>query len=578
MRFLSKTLPNLTPLVAVQLLFLAACSKSPDLWGGPQISQPRNQLTVKQLMADTLQPYVDYSFYSMPAWATPAPLEFSGEIAIAQTTLQYDINRPFYEGENRFPQLNIQFTSYNGALIPLQQEFLLNAPGAADSWNILVGPGRTWQEPEDGDWCRASFPLSLTDSYIGQVKNCVATFVYNADSISNICLQCSQETADYNDGSVGNIRATLPAKFQSKPLPNAALAIDEYLHNQANLLPVEPLSTIDANQELANYFSKTKYTSAPTSLGALVYNNTLYLHPPATRHGDYPYPNEMRHGVYSVSKTLTGALALFYFAERYGIEIMQESVAQYVPALSNLPEWQGVTFSQTLNMVSGTNGGEDAERMLNTMVTPRTSAEIIANIATLGATEYQAGEAFNYASTNLFVLSCALQNYVQQKEGGTTNYWQLVQNNVLNPLGISDFTLLKTVETDSLQAIPLLGYGALPTAQHAAKIALLFSNFGQYNGQQLISKELCKQALQPNYWDGISTNNDDRGNTYKHSFWWSTQKVNNCKIEVAYMLGYGANYIWFFPNSVIAIRFMDEYTMNFKPLVKAVEQIESSCQ
>jgi hypothetical protein len=43
------------------------------------------------------------------------------------------------------------------------------------------------------------------------------------------------------------------------------------------------------------------------------------------------------------------------------------------------------------------------------------------------------------------------------------------------------------------------------------------------------------------------------------------------------MLGYGGNYICFFPSGVIAIRFMDEYDMDLRELVKRVERIRPWC-
>jgi hypothetical protein len=42
------------------------------------------------------------------------------------------------------------------------------------------------------------------------------------------------------------------------------------------------------------------------------------------------------------------------------------------------------------------------------------------------------------------------------------------------------------------------------------------------------------------------------------------------------MLGYGANYVWFFPSGLTAVRLMDEYDTDFKDLFKGVEKIRSS--
>ena len=55
----------------------------------------------------------------------------------------------------------------------------------------------------------------------------------------------------------------------------------------------------------------------------------------------------MRHAVYSVTKSMAGALSMFYLAERYEVEIFDALIPEYVPALRDHPAWQGVTFSHT---------------------------------------------------------------------------------------------------------------------------------------------------------------------------------------------------------------------------------------
>jgi len=58
----------------------------------------------------------------------------------------------------------------------------------------------------------------------------------------------------------------------------------------------------------------------------------------------------------------------------------------------------------------------------------------------------------------------------------------------------------------------------------------------------------------------------------------SDVRAGNCCVEVTYMLGYGANYVWFFQSGVVAFRFMDEYDLDYNDLVQSVETIRSSCQ
>ncbi len=568
-------LKTLSVLLYIALL-LNSCQKKPVLWSGPQLTPPRDQLTAEQLLAEDPLPLIDMSFFARPAWAQPSPLRFSGAISFDETEIIYPIERAYYPGENVFPAITFDFISNQDELIPIRQEILANSLQSKDAWNVLVGTGEIWKEAEDGEWCRASFPLSLTDSYIGQVRNCVATFLYKQDSVSNVYLQCSQETADLNDHQVGNMRVMLPARYQPRKYTDSLLVIEKRNRIKAGRLPVSPLSAIDANNSIAHYFEKSLYTNASTSLGAVIMDGIIYLQPPKTRHGLYPYPNEMRHAVYSVSKSMTGALALFYFAERYGTEIFTELISDHVPVLSGLPEWRGVTFSHTLNMVTGTEGGEDAPRLYETIVKARTAEEAIRNVAKLGDKPGTPGEHFNYASTNLFVLSYALQKYVEQKEGRGISYWNLISENVLEPLGANDFTVLRTVEAEGSQGIPLLAYGALPTLDNAAKIALLFANEGNYNGQQLLNREKCREAMGRTKWPGYSTHNDYRGEHYRHSFWATNVKTNENNTEVTYMLGYGGNYVWFFPDNVIAVRFMDEYDLDFKELVKGIGEVRGS--
>jgi len=554
-----------------------SCQEGPGPWMGPEMVQPRDQLTVTQLFDGKVQPLTDMSYFARPEWAEPAIHSFSGSLSFEDTEMEFPIDRAYYPGENIFPGITLDFISHGGELIPVRNEVLVGSAASNSLWNVLVGTGKIWQEEIDGGWSRASFPLSLTDSYIGQVRNCVATFVYSGDSISNVCVQCSQETADLNDKQVGNMRAMLPAEYLPRIIPESNSVIEKRNRVVTNRLPVHPLSVIDSDHEIADYFEKPMHTHAPTSLGGIIADEKIYLHPPQTRHGAYPYPEEMRHAVYSVSKSMTGALALFYLAERYGEGIFDALITDHVPELADHPGWQGVTFSHTLNMVTGTEGGEDAAQLYEILIKTRTAEESIQNIAGLGDAPSGPGEDFNYATTNLFVLSCAMQHYVEEKEGKGVSYWDLVYDHVLVPIGAEDFVLRRTIEADGSAGLPLLGYGAWPTLDEAAKIALLFSMEGNYRGQQLLNREKCREALGRTDWKGISTGNDYRGKHYRHSFWATDVRANGCKVEVTYMLGYGGNYTWFFPSGLIAIRFMDEYDLAFRDLVRGVERIRSSC-
>lgn len=107
---------------------------------------------------------------------------------------------------------------------------------------------------------------------------------------------------------------------------------------------------------------------------------------------------------------------------------------------------------------------------------------------------------------------------------------------------------------------------------------LLMKTFSLILSTVLLMNSCDKEAIGRTSWSGYSTNNDYRGKHYRHSFWATDIKSNKCNINVTYMLGYGRNYVWFFPSNIIAIRYMDEYNLDFKDLIRDVENVRSSCQ
>ena len=566
------------PIFILLILLVFSCQNGPSQWKGSVLTQPREHLTVEELLAGKEQPFIDMSYFAKPEWAKNAIDSFSGTITLHSTELNYPKEKEYYPGENIFPKLHLDFISHNGELIPLIKEKISTKNQLSSYWDVMVGTGKLWLEEKDDEWGRASFPLTLTDRWIGTARNCVASFVYKPDSISNVCLQCSQETADIDDKGLANINGILSASFQAKQFADSIQIIEQHNLYESRRLPIHPLSEIDLNNEVADYFEKMIVTNAPTSLGAVLMDSTLYLHPPKTRHGMYPYPSEMRHGLYSVTKSMAGALALMYFEERYEQDVFNELVSDYVPALADHVGWRDVTFSQTLNMVTGTDGGEDAARLFNTLIIAETAEDAINNVAKLGDLSESPGQKFHYATTNLFVLSYALQKYVEEKEGANVNYWDLVHEHVLVPIGADYFTVLHTIEEDENEAIPILGYGALPTIDEAAKIALLFANEGRLEGMQILHKERVKEVFGETDWNGYNTNNDFRGSNYQHAFWSKEIKTGECKIKATYMLGFGENYVVFLPSKVIIFRFLDEHDLEIDKLIMAVENLKSSCQ
>jgi len=562
--------------IAGLTLAAASCQlMGPAPWEGPVLTQPRAQLTANQLAGTQTPEFLDTSFFARPPWASTSTVRFSGAISFSETKMTAPKDRDPYEYEDQFPAMTVEFISHDGKLMPRNRGVIDPAGGSDRYWDVILGTGSIWHETDDGHWDRASFPLHFVGRYVGEVRNCVATFVYNDEQISNVALQCSQETAVLDAQQLGDIRALVPATYRPETFADTATFISDYERSASSRIPFRPLSDIDRSGGIADHFDRDIWTNASTSQGAVYMDGTLYVNPPATRHGPYPYPGEMRHGVFSVTKSMAGALAMFYFAERYGEGIFNEFITDYVPAFAGRPEWQGVTFSHALNMVTGTRAGEGGDLLYYPLELAPDSETAIHNIAGFGDFPESPGEQFNYATTNTFVISYALKNYVEQREGSGVHYWDLVRENVLEPIGAEDFRVLLTRDTDPADRIPILGLGAFPTLDSAAKIARLIANEGEHEGRQILNRSRIREALGRTGWEGYPAFS---GLRYSHSFWSKEVQVGLCRPTIHYMEGLGDNRVLFFPSGLLSFQFTDEFDDKFNRLVRAVERVRSSCR
>lgn len=573
----SATTPYSRALIAGVLVWVAsACTPDPAaLWNGPSLSRPRTQLRVVDLQSEAIQPLVDMSFFARPSWAGPALHAFSGTLHLSEAPLRLPLPREHHPGEDRVPAFTVDFISHQGALIPRQRGLIDTGHGRAEGWDVIVGTGTVWSEPEDGAYSRASFPMNLTDRYVGAVRNCVASFVYTPSSISRVHLQCSQETADLDDAQIGDARASVAAQYTPSRFADAAEVIEREASIRAARIPLRALSELDSDGALAEHFDRAVQTRAPTSIAAVYLDGYLYLHPPRTRHGEYPYPQAMRHGVYSVSKSLLGSLAVLHFAQRYGDALFDEPIGAHVPQLAALPEWQGVSIAHALNMATGTHGGEDLALLFEPLMRAPDRATAVANIARLGDAAPAPGERFHYATTNFFLISQALQHYVEQREDAGASYWELLREDVLVPIGAEGLDALHTRDPQLAQRIPTLGYGARPTVDEAIKIARLIASQGEHQGRQLLSRSRTREALGLGQAQGLPTG--DPRIRYRHGFWSQTFQAGSCEVPATWMQGHGGNLMLILPSGAIMLRFMDEGADDIEALVRGVERLRSSC-
>jgi CubicO group peptidase (beta-lactamase class C family) len=220
-------------------------------------------------------------------------------------------------------------------------------------------------------------------------------------------------------------------------------------------------------------------------------------------------------------------------------------------------------------MVTGTMGSDEGD-MIIPFIRAASAAEKIAAVADLPDDQPLPGEYFRYLSTNTFVLSCAISEFVRKREKSQVDYWNMLAADVLEPLGIYDLVLTRTVEPDNSAGIPVLSWGSYPTLNETARIAELLLNGGVHKGRSLLSGLRTREAVVPGYWKGFVEH-------YRHSFWWESVMIGSCTVTAPYMSGRGGNSVVLSPGGLVLILFSDNMNYDIAPLLRAAEELQSAC-
>jgi hypothetical protein len=544
----------------------------------PPATGSRDQLTVDQLLGQAGPGVVHNDYFQPLGNLAPVSNALCGTIHVAETqmdTTHFDVDWRG-GGHSLFPAFSLPVAIDGDWLIPLERDLILSGHGAGDGqsmWNIILNPGQVWQEVDDSAYSRAAFPFTLTDNYVGQARNGLATFVFNAAGVSSLAIQITQETAPVSEHDRTDFSALVAVTWDPTCPPEANALVAEFADERAARLAVRPWSDLpDAAATQAT--SRSGFADTDLSMVALLMDGELFVQDVDTRSGPHPWPEWMRHGVFSVTKTIGNGVAMFYLAQRYGDSIFDELITDYVPGLANHPGWQNVTFHHTLNMMTGTTGAEHGQ-LIGPFILARSAAAKIAAIEAFADAPAAPGAEFAYYSIHSFVLSYAMNNFVQAREGPGANFWEMVREDVLEPIGIPYLPISRSIEAAGAPGIPIMGWGSYPDVDAAAKIAQLLQDDGVFQGQQLLSLVKTREAMRrtsvPDYATG------DSSKRYLHSVWTVRTNTGSCTVDVPLMSGAGGNHVMMLPSGLSVIRFMDADDYEVSQTVRAVEGYRSSC-
>jgi hypothetical protein len=514
----------------------------------------RTVLTFNELMHgfNSSSP-VDETALTLPKEAEPTAHIFEGRLElIGEDTIGEMIvlrGDPNQEPEvSHLPEFDFEFVQSNGYLVPVQRGLII-----ADHpyWNYILEPGRVWQDDMDQGYSRASFPFALVWKSSNAILNGTMTFLFTGGDISKVWYQVTQETTvDFGADMWG----LLEANYHPGLVSDSAKIKAAFTQELADRFPTKPIEQLELDYPDIDLgaFGRGVSPKGMTWYGFVI-NGVNYLGGCHTRYGVYPYCEYMRAPSYSTSKSAFVSVALMRLAQKYDQDVANLLIKDYVPEAAESPgDWREVTFNNVLDMATGNyqSAGNmvDEEHWDNPFWIAEYYDEKIA-AAFNWPHSAPPGTQWVYRTSDTFILTRAMQNYLETLESPDADIFEFVVDEVYTPLkmGPGVFTILRTKEND-WQGEPYGGYGMWWIPDDLAKISTFLNvESGVIKSEQILQPRILSAALQRNPNDR-GVDRDGQGK-YNNAFWADRYKAGfNCEFWVPEMLGYSGIVVALFPN------------------------------
>jgi hypothetical protein len=485
----------------------------------------------------------------------PTPLK-SGEVLGKQTAL--------------FPQVDLRFLTVDGDLVPATQDVIrAGSVGHGRSfWDLIVQPGKVWSEPGEGPWSRAAFPFALVNSLEGETHNGLATFAYRGREVTNLRFQIVQQTAPYLVADYFTAEGL--ARTSWRGAPNSQRRARNYRDSLADGVIIGSWPELAAqvgSDRLAGF--DAGLSSNQTVLAGLDYRGKFYLQFCSSAAGELPWCDRARFGVWSATKALANETALLRLAQKFGPQVFELKIADYVPEAAEHPAWRMVRFEDAIDMATGIGNGStkrEPNNISDGYLDPTydewygarsESAKVAALLRTGHAYPWGPGKVARYRDQDMFVLGVAMDRFLKSRQGAKASLWSMLENEVFLPIGIHYAPTNRTIETDGGPGQALMAFGYYPTIGDMVKIARLYQNDGRSGATQILYPPRIRSLLDAKPSVGLPTGTMTRfGETYYYNaFWMNAYKANDgCSFQYPVMVGWGGNLIALLPKGMTAIR------------------------
>ena len=405
-------------------------------------------------------------------------------------------------------------------------------------------------------------------------------FAYRPDgAISPVTWQISSETCRYLKI---NLWGEMPASFEPAQVSDRDQVISERRKTVAGRAPLKKVS------ELAIDFPNVQPADfAPTDLkdtsvyGVLV-NGSHYRSDCPTRHGPYPFCDELVLPSYSLAKSIFGGLGYLYMVKQWP-EFENMTVSELIPEC-HLPDgrWNDVTMSHLANMTTGnykelTHHSDEGGSSMGVFFNAKSHSDKINFSCHAWPRKSVPGAVAVYHTTDHYLLGSAMNAFLKQNSGSLADiYRDYLFPQLLEPLKLSPL-LSWTQRTYDDAAQPFTSHGLVMKPSDMARISSSINSNFQNN--DLLDQIGFEQAM---FRDRNKTIRwvEGRDLAYKTGFWGiEVSEQLNCATEtwIPFMSGYGGISVALLPNGTVYYHFSDNNSFRFLDAAKALNKIKNIC-
>jgi hypothetical protein len=531
----------------------------------------RSALGFETLMSGSFPELVDFSAFAPDAGASAPSNHFEGvlKLRFAGTLSHHTLHAdPNWVSAQDLPHtltwpadVAYSFVQQGDALVPVRRGAI---PNTHPWWELILEPGKVWNEPGDHGYTRASIPFALEEKNANCTHNGVLTFLFRTDGeVSKTAMQIASETCMYLQLDLWGL---LDTHYRPGKVAGREAALAAHASEVKTRMPTRTLAQLHEEHPELDIQALAIGAPAARTVYGLSFGGVNYLSSCDTRSGAYPYCETIDLPSYSLAKSVFGAAALMRL-ERMQPGAEDQRISAHVPAC-NIPAWNGVTFANTLDMATGNYDSAGFEADENAAKSDRLFIPLDhpSKIRfACGAYPHQAapGTQWVYRTSDSYVLGTALAHFLRTLPGHKRDdlYNDLVYAQLYAPLGLSATTRV-TRRTYDLIAQPLTGWGLTFQPGDIARLGqFLGADHGAIKGWQLLDPKLLDQALQR---DAGSPGLPVTGIPllrYHDGFWARNLRTKlGCAHDtwVPFMSGFGGISVVLFPNGVVYYNFSDD--------------------